>query len=110
MVQKLVKDCILEMQNRRELSRLKSEPKAEKKKSKEDGVPEEPQIVAESEKTKKKNDKKVNEDEQPLEAARQHDLQPQSYIDMERQASHVETEGQGKLHHGPGSMNMVDVC
>uniref|UniRef100_A0A8H7KAG7 rRNA methyltransferase 2, mitochondrial n=1 Tax=Bionectria ochroleuca TaxID=29856 RepID=A0A8H7KAG7_BIOOC len=109
MVQKLVKDCILEMQNRRELSRLKSEPKAEKKKSKEDGVPEEPQIVAESEKTKKKNDKKVNEDEQPLEAARQHDLQPQSYIDMERQASHVETEGQGKLHHGPGSMNMVDV-
>uniref|UniRef100_A0A0B7K7Q5 rRNA methyltransferase 2, mitochondrial n=1 Tax=Bionectria ochroleuca TaxID=29856 RepID=A0A0B7K7Q5_BIOOC len=76
MVQKLVKDCILEMQNRRELSRLKSEPKAEKKKSKEDGVPEEPQI---------------------------------SYIDMERQASHVETEGQGKLHHGPGSMNMVDV-
>lgn len=105
MVQKLVKDCILEMQNRRELSRLKSEPKAEKK-SKKDGVPEESQTVAESDKKKKMK----KEDEQPLEDARQHNLEPQSYIDMERQASHVETEGQGKSHHGPGSMNMVDVC
>ncbi|CAH0026543.1 unnamed protein product, partial [Clonostachys rhizophaga] len=103
MVQKLVKDCILEMQNRRELSRLKSKPKAEK--SKKDGVPEESQTVAESEKKKKMK----KEDEQPLEEARQHDLEPQSYIDMERQASHVETEGQGKLHHGQESMNMVDV-
>ncbi|CAH0004679.1 unnamed protein product [Clonostachys byssicola] len=109
MVQKLVKDCILEMQTRRELSRLKSEPKAEKKKSKKEGVAEEPQIVAESDKKKKNNDKKVNEDEQLLEDARQYDLEPQSYIDMERQASHVETEGQGSLHHGPGSKNMVDV-
>ncbi|CAH0059284.1 unnamed protein product [Clonostachys solani] len=74
MVQKLVKDCILHLQDRRQLSRLEPESKA--------NTPED---------------------------ARQHDLEPQSYIDMERQASHVETEGQGKVHHGPRSMHIVDV-
>ncbi|VUC21779.1 unnamed protein product [Clonostachys rosea] len=76
LVQKLVKDFIVDMQKRRELSRLESEHKAE-----------------------------------ALEDARQHDFEPQSYIDMERQASHVqaEIEGQGKLKDGVGSMRVVDV-